>query len=87
MKFFFKMNIHPEGPNFGYFLFQQWYPRPKKLSGTNFHAFSCPSIHVVTNFLKVGKNLPLVAKFHIAINREALKQFQKFFFIDHFLYS
>jgi len=55
MKFFFKMNIHPEGPNFGYFLFQQWYPRPKKLSGTNFHAFSCPSIHVVTNFLKWGK--------------------------------
>jgi len=51
MKVFFKMNLHPEGLIFGYFWLQEWIPRPKKNPGTNFHAFSCPSIHVATNFL------------------------------------
>jgi len=51
---FFSRWIHPEGLIFGYFLLQKWIPRPKKNPGTNFHAFSCPSIHVATNFLKSG---------------------------------
>ena len=51
---FFKINIHPEKLIFGYFLLQKRIPRPKKNPGTNFHAFSCSSIHVATNFLKSG---------------------------------
>jgi len=55
---FFKMNLHPEALIFGYFWLQKWIPRPKKIPGTNFHAFSCLSIHVATNFLNSGGKSP-----------------------------